>query len=77
LDAELGIVSERQISEITAAGQATSTQAAPDLTTLPPGWKAAKDQAGNEYYYNKVLDVTQWSRPAPSGGAVYYSARWA
>jgi hypothetical protein len=76
-DAELGIVSERQIPEITAAGQATSTQAAPDSTSLPPGWKAAKDQAGNEYYYNKALNVTQWSRPAPSGGAVYYSARWA
>jgi hypothetical protein len=46
-DAEQGIVSERQIPEITAPGQATSTLAA---RSLPPGWKAAKDQAGNEYY---------------------------
>jgi hypothetical protein len=35
-DAELGIVhsSERQITEITAAEQATSTQAAPDSTSI-------------------------------------------
>jgi hypothetical protein len=68
--AELGIVSERQIPEITAPRQATSTPAA---QSLPPGWKAAKDLAGNEYYYNKELNVTQWSRPAPSGGAAHYS----
>jgi hypothetical protein len=76
-DAELGIVSERQVTEITAAGQATSTQAAPDSTSLPSGWTGAKDQAGNEYYYNKELNVTQWSLPAPSRGAVYYSVGWA
>jgi hypothetical protein len=76
-DAELGIVNVRQIPEISAARQATSTQAAPASTSLPPGWKAAKDQTGNEYYYNKELNVTQWSRPALSGGAVYYSVGWA
>jgi hypothetical protein len=32
---------------------------------LPTGWKAGKDQTGNQYYYNKELHVTQRSRPAP------------
>jgi hypothetical protein len=77
VDAELVIARERQILKITAAGQATSTEAAPASTSLPPGWKTAKDQTGNEYYYNKELNVTQWSRPALSGGAVYYSVGWA
>jgi hypothetical protein len=36
---------------------------------LPPGWKASKDQNGNQYYYNKELNITQWSRPAFSGGS--------
>jgi hypothetical protein len=76
-DAELGIVNVRQIPEISAARQATSTQAAPASTSLPPGWEAAKDQTGNEYCYNKELNVTQWSRPAPSGSAVYYGVGWA
>ena len=40
------------------------------VDALPPGWKTSKDQNGNQYYYNKELNVTQWSRPAPSGGAV-------
>jgi hypothetical protein len=35
---------------------------------LPPGWKATKDQNGNQYYYNKELNVTQWNRPEFSGG---------
>ena len=35
---------------------------------LPPGWKVSKDQNGNQYYYNKDLNVTQWSRPEFSGG---------
>ena len=37
---------------------------------LPAGWKISQDQKGNQYYYHKELNVTQWSRPAPSGGAV-------
>jgi hypothetical protein len=37
---------------------------------LPPGWKASKDTNNNAYYYNKELNVTQWSRPAPSGDTV-------
>jgi hypothetical protein len=77
LDAELGFVSERQIPEITAPRQATSTQADPALISMPPGWETVKDHTGNEYYYNKELNVTQWSRPAPSGGAVYNSVGWA
>jgi hypothetical protein len=41
-DAELRIVSERQIVVITAPGQAASTVAAPAaVTSLPPGWKTA------------------------------------
>jgi hypothetical protein len=77
VDAELVIVRERQILEITEAGQATSTEAAPASTSLPPGWEFVKDQTGNEYYYNKELNVTQWGHPGPSGGAVYYSVGWA
>ena len=51
----------------------TSTQGAPAVTSvdaLPPGWKVSKDTNGNAYYYNKELNVTQWSRPAPSGHTV-------
>jgi hypothetical protein len=50
LDAELGIVSERQIPEITAPGQATSTRTA---QSLPPVWKTDKDQTGHQYYSNQ------------------------
>ncbi len=76
VDAELVIARERQILEITTAGQATSTRA-PASTSLPPGWETVKDQTGNEFYYNKELNVTQWSRPAPSGDVVYNSEGWA
>jgi hypothetical protein len=52
----------------------TPTQAAPAATSvdavLPPGWKASKDTNSNAYYYNKELNVTQWSHPAPSGDTV-------
>ena len=45
---------------------AQMAQNAPSVDALlPPGWKAGKDQSGNQYYYNKELNVTQWSRPAP------------
>ncbi len=48
---------------------AQMAQNAPSVDALlPPGWKAGRDQRGNQYYYNKELNVTQWSRPAPSGG---------
>jgi hypothetical protein len=40
------------------------------VDALPAGWKTSQDQNGNQYYYNKELNVTQWSRPAPSGGAL-------
>ena len=76
VDVELGIVRERQIPENTAPGQSTSTQTAFGSSSLPPGWRTAKDQAGYEYYYNKELNVTQRSRPAPSGGTVHYSLGW-
>jgi len=46
-----------------AALAATSSDA------LPPGWKASKDKNGNQYYYNKELNITQWSRPAFPGGS--------
>jgi hypothetical protein len=46
----------------------TPTQPAPPATSvdalLPAGWKASKDQNGNQYYYNTELKVSQWSRPA-------------
>ena len=48
-DAELGIVSERQIPEITAPRQATSTQAAPASTSLPPGERGLWPTAGISY----------------------------
>ena len=48
----------------------THTREMNSVDALPPGWKTSKDQNGNQYYYNKELNVTQWSRPAPSGGAV-------
>ncbi len=67
------IPSERQILEITTVGQATSTETAPALTSLPLGWEVAKDQTGNQYYYNKELNVTQWRHPAPSEGAVVFT----
>ena len=44
-----------------AALAATSSDA------LPAGWKASKDQNGNQYYYNKELNITQWNRPEFSG----------
>ena len=78
VDPELVIFShERQILEITEVGQTTSTQAASASTSLPPGWETAKDQTGNKHYYNKELNVTQWSRPVPSGGTAHYSVGWA
>jgi hypothetical protein len=34
------------------------------VALLPPGWKAAKDhQTGQEYYYSKELNITQWAHP--------------
>jgi hypothetical protein len=38
---------------------------APDAL-LPPGWKAAKDHQGQEYYYSKELNITQWVHPFAS-----------
>jgi hypothetical protein len=35
---------------------------------LPSGWKASKDQNGNQYYYNKDRNLSQWSRPEFPGG---------
>ena len=34
---------------------------------LPPGWKAGVDKAGNTYFYNKELNVSQWTRPGVAG----------
>ena len=51
----------------------TPTQAPPPATpvdALPAGWKASKGQNGNQYYYNTELKLSQWSHPAPCGGAV-------
>ena len=48
-------------------------------------WETAKDQTGNEHYYNKELNVTQWWHPADTlppgwkaskdtnGNAYYYN----
>jgi hypothetical protein len=51
-----------------AGPRPTPTHAAPPATSvdalLPAGWKASKDQNGNQYYYNTELKVSQWSRPA-------------
>jgi hypothetical protein len=38
------------------------------MEALPPGWTASKDQNGNQYYFNKDQNVTQWSRPEFPGG---------
>jgi hypothetical protein len=62
-----------QMSQMDHNGDVTHVDALPPYDAiLPPGWKAGRDQRGNQYYYNKELNVTQWSRPAPSGddGAV-------
>jgi hypothetical protein len=34
-----------------------------DVDALPPGWKAATDKTGKEYYYNKELNASKWTRP--------------
>jgi hypothetical protein len=39
----------------------------PSEDALPPGWEVGQDQAGNKYFYNKGLNVTQWNRPAVDG----------
>jgi hypothetical protein len=39
----------------------------PPEDALPPGWEVGQDQTGNEYFYNKELNVTQWNRPAAAG----------
>jgi len=47
-----------------------NAHAAPASTSsyaLPPGWKVSTDQNGNQYYYNKELNITQWNRPEFSG----------
>ena len=31
---------------------------------LPPGWKQAKDEQGQVYYYNKSLNITQYDQPS-------------
>ena len=49
-------------------GENAHAEPAPTSDALPPGWKASKDQNGNQYYYNKELNITQWSRPEFSGG---------
>ena len=33
-------------------------------TGLPPGWRTAKDESGEWYFYHKVSRVPQWDRPA-------------
>ena len=39
-----------------------------NVDDLPPEWKTGKDQTGNQYYYNKELNVTQWSHPTQLSG---------
>ena len=34
-----------------------------DVDALPPGWQAATDKTGKDYYYNKELNVSQWTLP--------------
>jgi hypothetical protein len=34
---------------------------------LPTGWKGGQDQAGNTYFYNKELNLTQWNHPGVAG----------
>jgi hypothetical protein len=33
------------------------------LDVLPTGWQVSTDNTGKEYYYNKELNVSQWTRP--------------
>jgi hypothetical protein len=62
VDPELVIFShERQILEITAVGQATSTQAASASTSLPPGERGLWPTAGISY-------SKRVSRQGPMGG---------
>jgi len=42
----------------------------PPVDALPPGWKAAADKTGQKYYYNKELEVSQWTRPVQEEGAL-------
>jgi len=35
----------------------------PPEDALPPGWKSGVDNSGNQYFYNKELNVSQWTRP--------------
>ncbi len=41
----------------------TYAAAGTSVDALPAGWKASQDHNGNQYYYNKELNLTQWSRP--------------
>jgi hypothetical protein len=33
------------------------------VDVLPTGWQVSTDNTGKEYYYNKELNVSQWTRP--------------
>jgi len=39
----------------------------PSGEPLPTGWKVGQDQAGNTYFYNKELNLSQWNRPGVAG----------
>ena len=44
--------------------EASDTPLPPPADALPTGWRSNIDpKSGKEYYYNKVLNVTQWTRP--------------
>jgi hypothetical protein len=49
----------------------------PPEDALPPGWKAGVDKAGSTYFYNKELNVSQWTRPevATFGGGLAQGGR--
>ena len=44
--------------------EASDTPLPPPADALPTGWRSNIDpKSGKEYYYNKALNVTQWTRP--------------
>jgi hypothetical protein len=57
----------RQTSYPPGGGSGDQRDVPPPEDALPPGWGVGQDQAGNKYFYNKELNVTQWNLPAVDG----------